>query len=92
MMSNNENLDLLSNSSYSFNKKQSQIIQFLDEYIDDGVEYVKSKRIAKNIQGLSAKEVGSNMIRISEGCEGLKIDRWSDSSDITWRIERKEKL
>lgn len=86
-MSNEKNPNDDLSSSYSFNNKQQEIIEYLEEKTED-VEYLKSKDIADDLKNLTRQEIGSNMLRIANVYGGLKIERWSESSDITWRIVR----
>ena len=86
-MSDIEDIDVESNSSYSFNDKQTLIIGYIEDRVDE-VEYLKSKEIAKHIESLTPQEVGSNMPRIAKKYDELTMKRWSDSSDITWRVMR----
>lgn len=86
-MSDIENIDVALNSSYSFNEKQTLIIKYIEKKTDT-INYLKSKDISHDIDSLTSQEVGSNMPRIAKRYEGLTIERWSESSDITWRIKR----
>jgi ADP-dependent phosphofructokinase/glucokinase len=69
------------------NEKQSIILNYIDNKIDS-VGYIKAKEIAKQVNELSSKEVGTNMPRIARESEEFRITEWSTSAGNTWRIER----
>ncbi len=68
------------------NEKQSQIAEYLKQKAGDGKVYFKSKFISDELD-MSAKEIGTNMLHLSEACEDLEIEKWSYASATTWRVE-----
>lgn len=78
-----------SQMSSSFSRAQIRIIEYIDRRVDD-MEYMKSKRIAKGLDDISAKQVGTNMRRISGMTDRFDIEVWGNSTGFTWMIERKE--
>ena len=72
------------------NEKQLKILRYIDSKIDN-VGYIKSKEVSRNVDGLSSKEVGTNMPMISRQCDSFSIDEWSTSASNTWRVERKKR-
>lgn len=47
--------------------------------------YFKSRLIAEEL-GLSAKEVGTNMVAIRDGDFGVDVEEWGYSSSTTWEV------
>lgn len=74
------------NTRTRLNDKQSQIVEYLEEKARDGKVYFKSKFISDELD-MSAKEIGTNMLHLSESCEDLDIEKWSYASATTWRVE-----
>lgn len=71
------------------NEKQSKILRYIDTKIDN-FGYIKSKEVSEHTEGVSSKEVGSNMHIISRECDLFEISEWSTSASNTWMIERRE--
>jgi hypothetical protein len=71
----------------SFSRAQMRIIEHIDRNVDD-MEYMKSKRIAESLDNMSAKQVGTNMRRISSMTDRFSIEVWGNSTGVTWMIER----
>jgi len=66
--------------------KDERLRQFLREKAADGELYFKSKFIADEV-GLSPKEIGALMVKLSDSCPDLEIEKWSYTSATTWRVE-----
>ncbi len=73
-------------TSPTMNEKQSRIAEYLEEKAREGKVYFKSKFISDELD-MSAKEIGTNMLHLSESCENLEIEKWSYASATTWRVE-----
>lgn len=69
------------------NEKQSRIVRYLDDKVDDGKVYFKSKFMSDELD-MSPKEIGANMLRLSDRCEHLSIEKWSYASATTWKVEK----
>jgi hypothetical protein len=66
--------------------KEERLKQYLVEKAQDGEMYFKSKFIADEV-GLSPKEIGALMVKLSDSATELTIEKWSYTSATTWRIE-----
>ncbi|GAA0673030.1 hypothetical protein ACFQDG_04705 [Natronoarchaeum mannanilyticum] len=66
--------------------KEQRLRGFLAEKATDGELYFKSKFIADEV-GLSPKEIGALMVKLSDSCTDLEIEKWSYTSATTWRVE-----
>lgn len=71
------------------NEKQSEIVDYLEGKVDEGKCYFKSKFMSEEL-GMSSKEIGTNMLRLSEQCERLSIEKWSYASATTWKVTSPE--
>ncbi|WP_122090230.1 DUF7123 family protein [Halalkalicoccus subterraneus] len=65
--------------------KEDRLKQYLNHRAADGELYFKSKFIADDV-GLSAKEIGALMVKLSASEEDLVIEKWSYTSATTWRV------
>lgn len=65
--------------------KQSEIVEYLENRVEGGKCYFKSKFMADELD-MSSKEIGTNMLRLSESCERLSIEKWSYASATTWKV------
>ncbi len=65
--------------------KETRLKQYLNQRAADGELYFKSKFIADDV-GLSAKEIGALMVKLSDSAEDLEIEKWSYTSATTWRV------
>lgn len=54
--------------------KEERLKQYLNQRVEDGDLYFKSKFIADEV-GLSAKEIGALMVRLSESADYLRIEK-----------------
>ncbi|MFB6081360.1 MAG: hypothetical protein ABEJ67_00930 [Halanaeroarchaeum sp.] len=66
--------------------KEARLKRYLREKATDGELYFKSKFIADEV-GLSPKEIGALMVKLSETAQDLKIEKWSYTSATTWRVK-----
>jgi hypothetical protein len=66
--------------------KEARLTAYLREKAEDGEMYFKSKFIADEV-GLSAKEIGALMVKLTDAAEELEIEKWSYTSATTWRVE-----
>ena len=74
------------NPSTEADSKEERLKQFLVNKAQNGELYFKSKFIADEV-GLSPKEIGALMVKLSESASELTIEKWSYTSATTWRIE-----
>ncbi|WP_259518059.1 hypothetical protein [Halanaeroarchaeum sp. HSR-CO] len=66
--------------------KEARLRRYLREKATDGELYFKSKFIADDV-GLSPKEIGALMVKLSESTPDLEIEKWSYTSATTWRVQ-----
>ena len=66
--------------------KEERLRAFLSQKAEDGEIYFKSKFIADEV-GLSPKEIGALMVKLSDSATNLEIEKWSYTSATTWRVE-----
>jgi len=66
--------------------KETRLRRYLREKATDGELYFKSKFIADEV-GLSPKEIGALMVKLSESAQDLEIEKWSYTSATTWRVQ-----
>ena len=66
--------------------KEDRLKSYLIEKAQDGEMYFKSKFIAEEV-GLSPKEIGALMVKLSDADTDLEVEKWSYTSATTWRIE-----
>ncbi len=67
--------------------KESRLASYLRSRAKDGEVYFKSKFISDDV-GLSPKEIGALMVKLSESATDLTIEKWSYTSATTWRVEQ----
>ncbi len=70
----------------STESKEHRLLRYLREKAEDGELYFKGKFIADDV-GLSPKEIGALMVKLSETATDLEIEKWSYTSATTWRVE-----
>jgi len=68
------------------NPDQTRIIRYLQESIQQGKRFFKSRHIGQEI-GLSARTVGANMAVLARDYSGLKIQPWGASIGTTWMVD-----
>lgn len=66
--------------------KEARLKSYLREKASDGDLYFKSKFIADDV-GLSSKEIGALMVKLSRSATDLQIEKWSYTSATTWRVQ-----
>ena len=66
--------------------KERRLEKYLRSRATDGELYFKGKFIADDV-GLSPKEIGALMVKLSESATDLEIEKWSYTSATTWRVE-----
>lgn len=67
--------------------KQDRLRSYLRERAEqDGELYFKSKFIADEV-GLSPKEIGALMVKLSKSATDIEVEKWSYTSATTWRVE-----
>ena len=67
--------------------KEQRLRDYLaDKVSEEGVVYFKSKFIADEV-GLSPKEIGALMVKLSDTAREISVEKWSYTSATTWRIE-----
>ena len=69
---------------------QSKILRYLKAYIAKGGRFIKAKYVAKDL-GLTSKEVGTNLVILSEINDEINITKWSYSNSTTWHVTQKNK-
>lgn len=74
-------------SSLSTDQKLDRVEQHLHQRTADGPVFVKSKFIAEEM-GLSAREIGNALGKLSQESTDLNVEKWSYTSATTWRVER----
>ena len=72
--------------SHEQSSKEDRLRNFLAEKAADGEIYFKSKFIADEV-GLSPKEIGALMVKLSDSAGDLEVEKWSYTSATTWRVE-----
>lgn len=72
----------------SLTDKQRRILAYLREEVGTRT-YFKSRLIAREI-GMTAKEVGTNMVAIRDGDYDVDVSEWGYSSSTTWEVTASE--
>ena len=67
------------------NTKEQRLKAYLQRNAADGELYFKSKFIADDV-GLSPKEIGALMCKLTNSATDLDIEKWSYTSATTWRV------
>jgi hypothetical protein len=65
--------------------KEDRLLTYLRGQAEDGEMYFKSKFISEDV-GLSPKEIGALMVKLSDSVTELEIEKWSYTSATTWRV------
>lgn len=68
-------------------EEDRRILEDLRDRVGSGESYVRAKQIAERI-GLSAKQVGVRLPKLSEKSEDVDIEKWGRSKSTTWRVTR----
>lgn len=67
--------------------KEERLRSYLREKAEqDGELYFKSKFIAEEV-GLSPKQIGALMVKLSKSATDIEVEKWSYTSATTWRVE-----
>lgn len=74
------------NPSTGANTKEERLKQYLVDKATDGELYFKGKFIAEDV-GLSPKEIGALMVKLSDSATDLDVEKWSYTGATTWRVE-----
>ncbi|WP_339105684.1 hypothetical protein [Haloterrigena salinisoli] len=69
----------------STESKERRLKRYLRDRAEDGELYFKGKFIADDV-GMSPKEIGALMVKLSESATELEIEKWSYTSATTWRV------
>lgn len=69
----------------STKSKERRLKRYLRDRADDGELYFKGKFIAEDV-GLSPKEIGALMVKLSGSVSDLEIEKWSYTGATTWRV------
>jgi len=67
--------------------KEDRLLSYLRNKAADGEVYFKGKFISDDV-GLSPKEIGALMVKLSTSATDLEIEKWSYTSATTWRVSR----
>ncbi|MFC6797602.1 MULTISPECIES: hypothetical protein [unclassified Haladaptatus] len=68
-----------------FTDEDLRILAHLRESVAKGERYFRAKHIADQI-GLTAKQVGVRLPRLSEKSEDIEIEKWGRARSTTWRV------
>ena len=66
-------------------EEDQRILSHLRESVSRGQQYFRAKNIAEQL-GLSAKQVGVRLPRLSEKSEDVDIEKWGRARSTTWRV------
>ena len=66
-------------------EEDQRILSYLRESVSRGEQYFRAKNIAEQL-GLSAKQVGVRLPRLSEKSEDVDIEKWGRARSTTWRV------
>ena len=66
-------------------EEDKRIIAHLRESVSRGQQYFRAKNIAEQL-GLSSKQVGVRLPRLSEKSEDVDIEKWGRARSTTWRV------
>lgn len=72
----------------SLTEKQRRILDYLRSEAATRT-YFKSRLIAEEL-GMSAKEVGTNIVAIRDGDFAIDVSEWGYSSSTTWEVSLPE--
>ncbi|WP_435161331.1 DUF7123 family protein [Halorubrum sp. SY-15] len=66
--------------------KEERLKRYLLDRVEDGEMYFKGKFISDDV-GLSPKEIGALMVKLSDSATELTVEKWSYTGATTWRVE-----
>lgn len=78
-------MSMSTTSQPSTESKEHRLKHYLRERAADGEMYFKGKFIADDV-GMSPKEIGAVMVKLSGSVNDLEIEKWSYTSATTWRV------
>lgn len=70
-----------------YSEEERRILAYLRDSVASGERYFRARNIAEAI-GLSAKQVGTRLPRLSEKSEDVDIEKWGRARSTTWRVTR----
>ena len=65
--------------------EDDQLLEYLVDHVSLGSEYFRAKYIA-DVLGLSAKQVGARLARLSLKTDGVQIEKWGRGRSTTWKV------
>ena len=65
--------------------EDAQLLEYLLDHVSHGSEYFRAKYIA-DVLGLSAKQVGARLARLSVKADGVQIEKWERGKSTTWKV------
>ena len=65
--------------------EDDQLLEYLVDHVSRGSEYFRAKYIA-DVLGLSAKQVGARLARLSLKTDGVQIEKWGRGRSTTWKV------
>ena len=65
--------------------EDDQLLEYLVAHVSRGSEYFRAKYIA-DVLGLSAKQVGARLARLSLKTDGVQIEKWGRGRSTTWKV------
>ena len=68
-----------------YTEEDRRILSYLREQASRGEQYFRAKNVAEAI-GLTSKQVGSRLPRLSEKSEEVEIEQWGRARSTTWKV------
>ena len=69
----------------SYTEDEQRIVAYLHDSVSRGDRYFRAKNIADAL-GMSAKQVGSRLSKLSEESDDVEIEKWGRARSTTWRV------
>ena len=66
-------------------EEDQRILSHLRESVSRGQQYFRAKNIAEHL-GLSSKQVGVRLPRLSEKSDDVDIEKWGRARSTTWKV------
>ena len=66
-------------------EEDRRILSHLRESVSRGQQYFRAKNIAEQL-GLSAKQVGVRLPRLSEKSDDVEVEKWGRARSTTWKV------
>ena len=79
-------LSMSTTAQTSTESKERRLKNYLREQVEDGELYFKGKFISDDV-GMSPKEIGALMVKLSDSDGDLEVEKWSYTSATTWRVQ-----